>query len=113
MQASSSRSRAWPGRSPAACAEATDRGLGWFVTADRLPDDPALAGRTLTIQHGDGTCRSWTLDSLESGPDGTRLHVREETGFTIDPADGSARYYQFPQITVPGPHRFRVSQIAR
>ncbi len=91
----------------------TDRGLGWFVTTDRLPDDPALAGRTLTVQHGDGSCRSWTLDSLESGADGTRLHVREETGFTIDPSDGAARYYQFPQVTVPGPHRFRLSQIAR
>ena len=87
----------------------TDRGLGWFVTTDRLPDDAALAGRTLTVRHGDGTCRSWTLDSVESHPEGTRLHVREETGFTIDPSDGTARYYQFPQDVLPGPHRFRIS----
>jgi hypothetical protein len=101
------------GRLTCSVRRRTDRGLGWFVTADRLRDDPALAGRTLTVQHGDGTCRSWTLDSIEEGAEGTRLHVREETGFTIDPSDGTAHYFQFPQITVPGPHLFRLSEIAR
>ena len=91
----------------------TERGLGWFITPDRLADGPALAGRTLVIEHGDGTCRSWTLDSLESLSDGTRLHVREEPGFLIDSGDNSAQYYQFPQVKAPGPHRFRVGQIAR
>jgi hypothetical protein len=91
----------------------TDRGLGWFLTPDRLADLPSIAGRTLIIQHGDGTCRSWTLDSLESVPGGTRLHVREEPGFAIDPRDRAAHYYQFPQVTAPGPHRFRLAQIAR
>jgi hypothetical protein len=91
----------------------TERGQGWFLTPDRLSDDPALAGRTLIVQHGDGTCRSWTLDSIESTPQGTRLHVREEPGFEIDPHGGEARYYQFPQVRAPGPHRFRLAQIAR
>ena len=44
----------------------TDHGLGWFVTSDRLPNDLNVAGRTLMIQHGDGTSRSWTLDAIES-----------------------------------------------
>jgi hypothetical protein len=91
----------------------TERGAGWFLTPDRLADDPAVAGRTLIVQHGDGTHHSWTLDSLESTPEGTRLHVREEPGFTIDPHDHSAHYYQFPQVTVPGPHQFRLAQIVR
>jgi hypothetical protein len=93
--------------------QATDRGMGWFLTTERLADDPTLAGRTVIIQHGDGTCRSWTLDSLESVPEGTRLHVREEPGFIIDPRDRAAHYYQFPQVTALGPHRFRLAQIAR
>jgi len=76
-------------------------------------DVAAVAGRTLIVQHGDRTCHSWTLDSLESTAEGTRLHVREEPGFTIDPHDHSARYYQFPQVTAPGPHRFRLAQIVR
>jgi hypothetical protein len=93
--------------------QSTERGLGWFLTPDRLADDPAVAGRTLIVQHGDGTCRTWTLDSIESTREGTRLHVREEPGFAIDREDRSARYYQFPQVTAPGPHRFRLAQIAR
>ena len=87
----------------------TDRGLGWFITPEHLAC-PAIAGRSLVVEHGDGTCRSWTLDSVESLPDGTRLHVREEPGFLIDPRNGVAQYYQFPQVKAPGPHRFRVSR---
>jgi hypothetical protein len=91
----------------------TDRGRGWFLTPERLPDDPAIAGRTLIVRHGDGTCKAWTLDSIESTPQGTRLHVREEPGFEIEQKTGAARYYQFPQVTLPGPHQFRLAQIAR
>jgi hypothetical protein len=91
----------------------TDRGRGWFLTPEQLPDDPAIAGRTLIVHHGDGTCKAWTLDSIESTPQGTRLHVREEPGFEIEDKTGAANYYQFPQVTVPGPHRFRLAQIAR
>ncbi|MGC8638881.1 MAG: hypothetical protein ACP5XB_03255, partial [Isosphaeraceae bacterium] len=91
----------------------TERGAGWFITPDHLADAPSIAGRTLVVEHGDGTCRSWTLDSLESTPAGTRLHVREEPGFLIDPRDGAARYYQFPLVNAPGPHRFRLGLIAR
>lgn len=91
----------------------TERGRGWFVTADTIPADPGTAGRTLVVRHGDGTCRSWTLDSIESSPEGTRLHVREEPGFAIDPRSSAANYYQFPHVTAPGPHRFSLSQITR
>jgi hypothetical protein len=90
-----------------------ERGRGWFVCPEKLPDDPAATGRTLIVEHGDGRRRSWTLDSIESAPEGTRLHVREEPGFEVDPATGEARYYQFPRTSAPGPHRFRVSQISR
>jgi hypothetical protein len=91
----------------------TERGRGWFLTTDQLPADPAVVGRTLVVQHGDGTCRSWTLDSIESAAEGTRLHVREEPGFSLEARTHEARYYQFPQATAPGPHRFRLCQICR
>jgi hypothetical protein len=91
----------------------TERGRGWFLSADRLPADPAVAGRTLVVQHGDGSFRSWTLDSIESTAEGTRLHVREEPGFSLEGSGRKARYYQFPQTTAPGPHRFRLCQICR
>jgi hypothetical protein len=91
----------------------TERGRGWFLTTDQLPADPAVVGRTLVVQHGDGTCRLWTLDSIETTSEGTRLHVREEPGFDLDARSLEARFYQFPQITAPGPHRFRLCQICR
>jgi hypothetical protein len=91
----------------------TGRALGWFETPERLPEDPALAARTLIVQHGDGTCRSWTLEAIETSPVGSRLHVREEPGFEIDAQTREARYYQFPRVTAPGPHRFRVADLAR
>jgi hypothetical protein len=91
----------------------TERGRGWFVSRRKLPDDPAATGRTLIVEHGDGRHSSWTLDSIESSPDGTRLDVREEPGFQIDPKTGSAQYYQFPRNSAPGPHRFYIAQIAR
>ncbi len=97
----------------ASVRQTTEHGLGWFLTPERLPADLAVAGRTLVVQHGDGSSRSWTLDSLESGPQGTRLHVREEPGFLIDSQDHLARYYQFPHVHVPGPHRFYLALIAR
>jgi len=90
-----------------------ERGRGWFLSPEKLPDDPSATGRTLIVEHGDGRRRSWTLDSIESAPEGTRLHVREEPGFEVDPMTGEARYYQFPRTSAPGPHRFRVSQISR
>ncbi|MDR3620851.1 MAG: heparinase II/III family protein [Paludisphaera borealis] len=96
-----------------AVRQRSEHGRGWFVSPDNLPDDPTATGRTLIVEHGDGRYRSWTLDSIESSPEGTRLHVREEPGFQIDPKTGEARYYQFPRTSAPGPHRFRVSQIAR
>ena len=91
----------------------TDRGLGWFVTAGSTCRRSRARGT-----NADRSARRRHLPVLDARfpriePEGTRLHVREETGFTLDPADGSARYYQFPQVTVPGPHRFRLSQIAR
>jgi hypothetical protein len=91
----------------------SERGRGWFLTPERLTDNPAIRGRTLVVKHGDRTCRAWTLDSLETTPEGTRLYVWEEPGFLIDPQDGSARYYQFPQVRAPGPHHFSLGLIAR
>jgi hypothetical protein len=96
----------------ASIRRAHGRARGWFETPERLPEDPALAGRTLIVQHGDGSCRSWTLEAIEPFPGGSRLLVREEPGFEIDAHTREARYYQFPGITVPGPHRFRLADLA-
>ena len=90
-----------------------DHGRGWFLTSDKLPEGLAAAGRTLFLEHGDGSVKAWTLDSVEPIAAGTRLWVREEPGFTIDPATGDAAYYQFPLNTAPGPHRFRLAQTTR
>jgi hypothetical protein len=72
-------------------------------------------GRTLLIQHGDGTTRGWTLSRVENTQGGysSRLYVHEEPGFVIDRKSGAACYYQFPRDAAPGPHRFTISQIAR
>jgi len=55
----------------------------------------------LIVQHGDGTCRSWTLEAIEPSPGGSRLLVREEPGFEIDAHTREARYYQFPGVISP------------
>ena len=91
----------------------SERGRGWFLTPGNLPEGLGATGRTLFVEHGDGSVRSWTLDSVEPTPEGTRLHVREEPGFRIDAATGAASYYQFPMTTSPGPHRFRLAQMSR
>lgn len=89
-----------------------ERSRGYFLTPDKIPDGLSVAGRTLFVQHGDGSTRAWTLDSAEPTPEGTRLRVREEPGFRVA-ADGAAEYYQFPMAKAPGPHRFRVALSAR
>jgi hypothetical protein len=96
-----------------AIRQASQRGLGWFLTTATVDPDPALGGSALVVEHGDGTRRAWTLACAEPIPGGTRLYVREVPGFTIDPGNGSARYDQYPEVTAPGPHRFRVSRISR
>jgi hypothetical protein len=86
---------------------------GWFQSDAPLPDTDTLAGRVVLVRHGDGTTRGWTLTRVENAPGGARLFVREEPGFALDPATGQAQYYQFPRARPPGPHPFRVDQIAR
>ena len=108
-----SRFRESPASITGAVRKRNERGRGWFVSPDKLPDDPAATGRTLIVEHGDGQHRSWTLDSIETDPEGTRLHVREEPGFQVDPDTGEAQYYQFPRTSSPGPTVFDLSQIAR
>lgn len=94
--------------------QVTPTSRGVFETAAPLPDPPELVGRTLHIQHGDGTLRAWTIDRVAPAPDGRSLiHVREEPGFTLDPKSGVATYDQFPLDRHPGPHRFRVSKMTR
>lgn len=93
----------------------SERGRGWFLCETKLPEfgNAGVRGRTLIVEHGDGSFRSWTVDSIESTTEGSRLYVREEPGFTVDPKTRAAQYYQFPRNTAPGPHRFRIAGIAR
>ena len=92
---------------------ATADSRGWFETDAPLPAPPTLVGRTLLIRHGDGTTHGWTVHQIEPRGDQTRLHVREEPGFTLEGKDAAARYYQFPNTVSPGPHIFTISRIAR
>jgi len=106
--------RRFTGTIVATVRQPSDRGRGWFETDDPIPpDDATIAGRTLIVQHGDGPCRAWTLTSVEKTLRGTRLHVYEEPGFTVEPETQKARYYQHPQITGPPPHRYWLCQLAR
>ncbi|QEH33507.1 hypothetical protein OJF2_20090 [Aquisphaera giovannonii] len=91
----------------------SSKGLGWFVTPTRMAADPALAGRALIIEHGDGSSHSWTLSSVEPTAKGTRLHVLEEPGFSLESDGAPARFHQFPQVDAPGPHRFRIALMTR
>ena len=87
---------------------------GQFRTSETLPHPEALAGRVLLIRHADGTSRGWTIASAQNlAEGGSRIFVREEAGFSIDPASGEARYDRFPGTIAPGPHQFGVSRIAR
>ena len=101
------------GRIVGAFRTSTANSTGWFTTLAHLPDGEALAGRTLLIQHGDGSTHGWTISRIVHSPTNTEIMVHEEPGFTIDLKSGAAMFYQFPQLTVPGPHEFRVSRIVR
>lgn len=94
--------------------EAGPGSRGWFETDVELVDSAALAGRALLIQHGDGAIHGWTIARAENLDRGRcRFFVREEPGFTLDPATGAAHYYQFPGSRAPKPHKFRVARITR
>jgi hypothetical protein len=87
---------------------------GIFVASGSAPDPAALAGRALIVRHGDGTARAWTIARVENLPGpSVWFHVREQTGFHIDPQTGEAQYDQFPGTRHPGPHAFTVSRLAR
>ena len=95
-------------------ATATPASRGWFLTDQPVPEADTLVGRTLLVQHGDGTTRGWTLTRVEN-----MRATRPGSTCTRSPAlrsiaeTGAARYYQFPRDSAPGPHRFAISQIAR
>jgi hypothetical protein len=89
-------------------------GRGWFETEAPIATDPALTGRTLSIRHGDGTSRAWTLTRIETtAGNRVRLYVREEPGFLIEGNDRTAHYYQFPGTISRGPHTFTIATIRR
>jgi len=96
-----------------AVRDPTPEGGGWFLTSAVIEDLDRVSGRCLVVEHGDGSRRAWTINSVKPAPKGTRLFVCEEPGFRIDPNDGTAHYYQFPQVLARGPHRFSVARIAR
>ncbi len=87
---------------------------GVFLAAGAIADPGAAAGRTLVIRHGDGTARAWTILAAENVPGpAVRFHVREETGFQLDPQTGAAQYVQYPCTRHPAPHTFSICRIAR
>lgn len=92
---------------------ASAAGRGWFDTDQALPVGGKMVGRTLLIRHGNDATRAWTLQHVENRNRGARLYVLEEPGFSLEKASSEARYYQFPGISAPGPHRFQVSKMAR
>ncbi len=94
--------------------QASAAGRGWFESDQTLRDDGNMAGRTVLIRHGNDVTRAWTLQRVENMNRGSRLYVLEEPGFTLDKkSSAEASYYQFPRISAPGPHQFRVSKITR
>jgi hypothetical protein len=101
------------GRITGAVRQSGSDGLGFFVTNSPLEDPESLAGRVVLIRHADGTTHGWTLHRVENIPGGARLHVREEPGFELDSTTDTARFYQFPLMSFPGPHQFRIGRISR
>jgi hypothetical protein len=104
---------------PSGTIVAAGRGIsgqarGWFDVTPAAPDDPGLSGRTLRIRHGTGAIRGWTIDRVEALPMGrSRIYVREEPGFRIDPQTGRSQAYQYPRESAPGPHSFVIDRISR
>lgn len=89
-------------------------GRGWFESDQAQRDVGQMAGRTLLIRHGNDVTRAWTVQRVENRNRGSRLYVLEEPGFTLeDRSSAEAKYYQFPRISAPGPHQFRISKISR
>jgi hypothetical protein len=88
-----------------------DSTRGWFETNSPIGNPEALAGRVMTVRHGDGVARAWTLTQVENRPEGARLHVREDPGFVLNAPEEAARYIRFPADTHPGPHSFRIGRI--
>ena len=88
--------------------------LGWIGIDASLPDPEALVGRSLSIRHGNGISRGWTVVKAVNLPrGGARIDVRELAGFRIDPETGDAVYEQFPGLRAPGPHTLSIHRIAR
>jgi hypothetical protein len=106
--------RAASGRIRSVVRVISDSSRGRFETDAPLDGPGALAGRTVFVHHGDETTHGWTIARVENTEDGARIYVREEPGFALEnKRTAPARFYQFPDISAPGPHRFFVSKIAR
>lgn len=93
--------------------QAGDHARGGFDSDTTIADPESLNGRVLVIRHGDGVCRAWTLTGVENRPEGARLLVREDPGFSLEQPNAPARYLTSPGDTHPGPHTFRIGRITR
>ena len=90
-------------------------GRGWFEVEGPSALFARVEGRTLLIRHGDGSLHGWTITSgrrPEQVPRPARWSVRNPASRSTRPTD-EGRYYQFPGITVPGPHTYTISQLSR
>ncbi len=96
-------------------SRATGEGTrGWFEVEGPADQFTGLDGREILIRHGDGPIHGWTIQGVEIvGPKRVKVYVREEPGFLIDPATGTARYYQFPRQIQSGPHQYTICRISR
>ncbi len=90
-------------------------GRGWFETNLLTINRPErLIGRTLIVTHGRRRSRAWTIQNVVQAPGNrVRFVVVEEPGFLIERETRRARYYQFPNEDLDGPHEFTVAQIGR
>ena len=71
-----------------------------------------LAGRTILVTLPDNSRYGYSIQRIESTPDGSLIVLAEDPGFTIR-EDGQTEFLYFPQRELSGTSRYRILTSAR
>jgi len=100
--------QAWAGTVTATSREDGEGSRGWIQVAERIETDRHGA---LILEFPDGTMRAFNAVEREPVDGGTRLRVREDTGFEVE-AD-RVRLVSYPQREIAGTGlRYRLAEMA-
>ncbi len=98
----------WSGEITAVKRKDGGDSIDGFMTPVKWVSQKPLIGRTLFVEHGDGSTCAYEISDIHSTRQGTFIEITADPGWMLDVPTGRARYVFYPGSELAGPHKFIV-----